>query len=302
MLTFNDHITYICKKSARQLAFLKRLGHLLTLQGKVAIFKSFISSNFNYCLLIWYFCSQCNTSKFEKVQQRALRLVYNDYIYSHADLIETAGAEYLHIKEWNKWPEKCSKLLITSCQLLFEKLIALKRSQYLLRNDKTAVIPRANITKYGLNSFAHKGARIWDSLPNVFLVNTNYREFSRLIQNWSGSTCKCIICRQWICDTGHMQSDFISGIVLCDMIMFFVYFRLVMRIGSQQSSKKLSMSYSRYDSGDIAVVGLEELFMHWNPNIIFPIHPSLLLPFSFKLISSFISPCSESPPMIPVSV
>ncbi len=30
---FNNHITDICKKSARQLAVLKRLGHLLTLQG-----------------------------------------------------------------------------------------------------------------------------------------------------------------------------------------------------------------------------------------------------------------------------
>ena len=68
MLTFNDHITDICKKSARQLEVLTRLGHLLTLQGKVAIFKSFISPNFNYCPLIWHFCSQCNTNKLEKVQ------------------------------------------------------------------------------------------------------------------------------------------------------------------------------------------------------------------------------------------
>ena len=36
MLTFNDHIPTICKKSARKLAVLKRLGHLLTLQWKVA--------------------------------------------------------------------------------------------------------------------------------------------------------------------------------------------------------------------------------------------------------------------------
>ena len=90
------------------------LGHLLTLQGKVAIFKSFISSNVNYSL----------------------------------------------------------------------------------RNDKSAVIPRANTTKYGLNSFAHEGARIWNSLPNVFRVNEHYRQFRRLIQNWSGPMCKCIICRQ----------------------------------------------------------------------------------------------------------
>ena len=49
LLTFNNHIAGICMKSARQLAVLKRLGHLLTLKGKLAIYKSFIECNFNYC-------------------------------------------------------------------------------------------------------------------------------------------------------------------------------------------------------------------------------------------------------------
>ena len=46
LLTFNNHIAGICRKSARQLAVLKRLGHLLTLKGKLAIYKSFIDCNF----------------------------------------------------------------------------------------------------------------------------------------------------------------------------------------------------------------------------------------------------------------
>ena len=52
LLTFNKHITDICNKSARQLAVLKRIGHLFTIKGKLAIFHSFIASNFNYCPLI----------------------------------------------------------------------------------------------------------------------------------------------------------------------------------------------------------------------------------------------------------
>ena len=121
------------------------------------------------------------------------------------------------------WPSFWARFLHT----LPDKMVFIKpkhpRSQYCLRTEKTAVKPRANTTKYGLNSFAHEGARIWNSLPNVFRVNENYREFSRLIQNWAGLTCKCIICRQWICiyiqwiyiysciiilDTEHMQTDF----------------------------------------------------------------------------------------------
>ncbi len=88
------------------------------------------------------------------------------------------------------------KIVNNIAPTFIENLIALKRSQYCLRNEKTAVVPRANTTKYGLNSLAHEGAQIWNSLPNVFRVNENYREFSTLIQNWSGPTCKCIVCRQ----------------------------------------------------------------------------------------------------------
>ena len=43
-------IIIICKKAARELAIPKRIGHLLTIKGKLAIFHSFIESNFKYLL------------------------------------------------------------------------------------------------------------------------------------------------------------------------------------------------------------------------------------------------------------
>ena len=89
LLMFNKHITEICKKSARQLAVLKRIGHLLIFQGKVAIFQSFIASSFNYCPLIWHFCSQANTNKLES----ALRFVHNDNASPYVDLLQTASIE-----------------------------------------------------------------------------------------------------------------------------------------------------------------------------------------------------------------
>ena len=42
MLTFNSHIASMCKKAARQLAVVKRIGHLLTIKGKPSIFNSLI--------------------------------------------------------------------------------------------------------------------------------------------------------------------------------------------------------------------------------------------------------------------
>ena len=74
MLNFNDHISEICKKASQQLAVLKRIGRFLTKQGKLTIFKSFITSSFNYCPLTWHFCSQASTHKMEKNTRKGLKI------------------------------------------------------------------------------------------------------------------------------------------------------------------------------------------------------------------------------------
>ena len=80
MLNFNDQISEICKKASQQLAVLKRIGRFLTKQGKLTIFKSSITSNFNHCPLTWHFCSQASTHKMEKIPEGALRFISNDFI------------------------------------------------------------------------------------------------------------------------------------------------------------------------------------------------------------------------------
>ena len=65
--------------------------------SSVDLFKSFIQSNFNYCPLVWHFCSKANTEKLEKLQYRALRIVFNDYISSYESLLNKVNLPTLHI-------------------------------------------------------------------------------------------------------------------------------------------------------------------------------------------------------------
>ena len=87
-LNFSSHITNICKKAARQLNVLKRIGKNLNRLGKLTIYHSFIMSNFSYCPLTWHFCGEQNTKKVEKIQERALRYVYDDFDSSYEKLLE----------------------------------------------------------------------------------------------------------------------------------------------------------------------------------------------------------------------
>jgi hypothetical protein len=68
-------ISNLCRKASQQLNILKRLGPFLSKLKKLTIFYTFILSNFNFCPLAWHFCTDKNTQKIEKMQERALLAV-----------------------------------------------------------------------------------------------------------------------------------------------------------------------------------------------------------------------------------
>ena len=76
-----------------------------------------------------------------------------------------------------------------------QNLIIQTFSQYSMRKENTAVVPKANTSKYGLKSFVHDGPRIWNILPNEMRKTVNYGEFRTLIRNWDGPSFNCSICR-----------------------------------------------------------------------------------------------------------
>ena len=78
-LTFDGHVSNMCIKAGRQLNALQRLKGSLDKNSRMAIYKSFIMSNFNYCPLVWMFTSKTSLSKLENIQKRALRFVLDDY-------------------------------------------------------------------------------------------------------------------------------------------------------------------------------------------------------------------------------
>ena len=68
-LTFDIHIGNICKKAANQLNAPKRLAHCLNYMQRKILAHSFITSNFNYRLVVWHFRSAKNLHKMECVQE-----------------------------------------------------------------------------------------------------------------------------------------------------------------------------------------------------------------------------------------
>ena len=87
-LTFNKHIKNLCKKAGQKLSALLRISPYLDENKKKLLYCSMIKSQFNYCPLVWMFCSRKSNNLINKVQERALRLITNDYQSSFNILLD----------------------------------------------------------------------------------------------------------------------------------------------------------------------------------------------------------------------
>ncbi len=100
-LNFKFHISEVCRKAGGQLNTLRRQSRLLKIQSKKKVFNAFITANLNYCPLVWVNRNRIDLARLEKVQERALRLVYNDKDCSYYELLLRAKVASVMIK-WQK--------------------------------------------------------------------------------------------------------------------------------------------------------------------------------------------------------
>ena len=152
-------------------------------------------SNFSYCPLTWHFCSEANTAKIEKLQERALRFIYSDNYSSYEKLLEKSMMPFLKIIRLRIIAIETFKILHKSSPVFLQDLINIKNYSYNFRYTNTADIPTVRTTRYGLRSLRYSAPKIWNSLPYELRDTTNLNQFRALINTWTEPSCSCIVCR-----------------------------------------------------------------------------------------------------------
>ena len=97
-LTFDEHVSGLCKKSAKKLRALARVTLYMSLPKKKLLLNSFFNAQFNYCPLVWLLHSRSNNNKIKYLHERFLRIVYQDKQSSYENLLVKEGIEMYKIK------------------------------------------------------------------------------------------------------------------------------------------------------------------------------------------------------------
>ena len=177
LLTFNKHIANLCKKAASQLNVLKRLSRSMGHTERKLIMQAFTLLNFNYCELIWHFCSESNTAKI-KIQERALRLVLDDHISDYPTLLGKSAIDPLKTKRIKMLGTEIYKTVNSINPKYMKEIFKMNESEnYNFRSHNALKVGRFNTVKYGRNNLRTLGPQIWNSLPNEYKTAVNLNQF-----------------------------------------------------------------------------------------------------------------------------
>jgi hypothetical protein len=154
---FQGHSSHSTNLQGRHLCFfntsqqlnIKRLGPYLNRLNKLTIFLTFIHSNF---------CTEKNSKKIEKVQERALRFVYEDYNSSCDNLLKKAKVPSLQIRRMRTMALGTFKIMNKLSPSCLHNLVDLWNSKYYFRYNNILDIRQVRTSRYGKTTFKFAAA------------------------------------------------------------------------------------------------------------------------------------------------
>ena len=138
-----------------------------------------------------------------RIRERAFRIVYQDSNSKFEELLAKHGSfkthgrnvqkllKYLKLK-WSLLPKSWIKFLT-----LWNNHILLERLRFKSRNIRTV--------KYGIETAAFVGSRIWSYMPSELKESTSLNEFRLKMKTWKPENCPCKLCQIYLQRIGYLQ-------------------------------------------------------------------------------------------------
>ena len=194
-LNFNHHLSLICKKAARQINALQRICKYIDYEGRLRIYEAFVASNFVYCSIAYNNFSLCQDRKIEKLNERALRLVCNDYESTYNEILIKTVKKMLCVIRRNNLVEFVYKVLSNLAPPIKSSFFDKQISPYNMRDNNKLVQPVFNTMQYGRRSIRYQGPSLWNVLPSHVKCSVSFADFkSTLRSNGYMDICECGTC------------------------------------------------------------------------------------------------------------
>ena len=182
-LNWNVHVEELSKQLNSMVWMLARLRKFLPLHSLTEIYKSIVQPKIDYAITLWGYSTDANINKIQRMQNRAIRAILNNFDYVNCRGIELVKTLNLfNVKQRRDYfmalfmfrsihglvPNYISNEITMSMDVI-ERV-----SRIFNRND--LYVPTI-VKKCARNTFAYTGPKLWNSLSNELKECTNIDAF-----------------------------------------------------------------------------------------------------------------------------
>ena len=180
-LSFDKHITELCKESTGQLNSLCKLKSFLNVDQRKILVISSICVNYNYCQLVWHICSKKLMKEIERIQYRVLQFLHNDYDYDYNTLLKKSDKCSMEVRRLRTMALEIFKSLNDLNPSLMKNLFNKRNKINKRKND--LINHTQNSVIFGSNSLRCLLPHIWNTLPEIIKEITSSE---KSVDNWYG--------------------------------------------------------------------------------------------------------------------
>ena len=172
-LKFDVCVKSICDKMSKQINALLRIKNDIDLKSRRSIYNSYIASNLNYCSIIWMFTSRSNLKKLDKLNERALRMIYADDKNSYLELLKRNKTLDIYKMCINSLCVEMYRIRNKLAPNYICDLFTLSQNQaYDFRDDNNFSLPKFNTKTFGYRCMSYIGVKVWTNLDvNIKKIN-----------------------------------------------------------------------------------------------------------------------------------
>ena len=203
-LSFKTHVRSLCKKAGQKLYALSRISYLLDSEKLKNIMRAFIMSQFNYCPLVWMFCDRNLDTKINQIHKKALSIAYKDSSSDSNALLTKDNSVSIHKRNLQLLMTEIYKTKSNIAPSFLTEIFIERNPPYDLRNKSIFQIPKSRTVRFGIQSIAFLGCKLWHGLSNEIKQSLNITIFKKRIKKWKGEECNCRICKTFVAQVGFL--------------------------------------------------------------------------------------------------
>ena len=203
-LSFDQYVSSICSKASKKLQALGRIATFMSFKKRRTLMKAFIELQFNYCPLTWMFLSRIMNNKFNRIHERALRLVYSDHVSYFDELLKKDRSFSIHHRKIQSLAIKLYKFFHDLSPAIKKNFFHLHTNiRYNLRSRSELYSRNPKTVKYGTETISYLAPKIWSLVPNTIKSSKSLDVFKSKIRQWEPD-CPCCLCKNYLQHVGFI--------------------------------------------------------------------------------------------------